>query len=59
MRIDGVASVEPGALGGKAKCGTADAGGTDIAVCGWADAGCVGILMWYSASERSRNRLTA
>jgi hypothetical protein len=47
MQIDGVAAVEPGPLGGEAQCGTADAGGTDIAVCGWADEGSIGILMWY------------
>jgi hypothetical protein len=33
MQIDGVATVEPGPLSGTAKCGTANAGGTGIAVC--------------------------
>jgi hypothetical protein len=47
LQIDGVASVDPGPMGGAAKCGNANAGGTEIAICSWADEGSVGILMWY------------
>jgi hypothetical protein len=50
MRINDVAAVEPGPLGGTAQCGTGNTDGTDIAVCGWADEGSIGILMWYHSS---------
>ena len=39
--------IEPGPLGGKASCGNATASGVELAVCGWADNGSVGLVMFH------------
>jgi hypothetical protein len=41
------APADTGDLGGSAECGTTNASGIDIAVCGWADKGSVGMILWY------------
>jgi hypothetical protein len=43
--VEGVRSVSPGRLGGVAKCGAATSEAGDIAVCGWADHGSIGLVM--------------
>ncbi|MEU4691586.1 hypothetical protein [Actinoplanes sp. NPDC023714] len=55
LAVEGIAPVDPGPLGGAAKCGDAvDADGVGIAVCGWADEGSLGVLMWYfSTADRA------
>jgi hypothetical protein len=44
MTIADVAPVEPGPLGGVAKCGNGEASGVKLAVCGWADQGSVAMI---------------
>jgi hypothetical protein len=39
--------IEPGPLGGKASCGNATASGVELAVCGWADNGSLGLVMFH------------
>ncbi|MGK5739117.1 hypothetical protein [Micromonospora sp. URMC 103] len=39
--------VEPGPLGGEARCGEGKAEDAPLAVCAWADAGSVGVIMVY------------
>jgi hypothetical protein len=43
----GVKSVDPGPLGGDAKCGTATAGPVPIVLCAWADSGSLGVIGYY------------
>src|SRR5262249_51236556 len=40
-------SVDPGALGGKAKCSDLTVKETPIALCAWADAGSFAFIVWY------------
>jgi hypothetical protein len=53
LKVTGITSADPGSLGGKAKCGNANASGVKLAMCGWADSGSVGWVIWYfkSASQ--------
>ena len=53
LKVTGITTVSPGALGGSAKCGNASASGVKLAMCGWADKGSVGWIIWYfkSASQ--------
>ena len=50
FEITGITTVDPGSFGGAAKCGNANASGVKMAVCGWADEGSVGWIIWYSKS---------
>jgi hypothetical protein len=45
--VSGLTDADTGTLGGVAKCGTSSFSGTDVAVCGWADEGSVGMVMWF------------
>jgi hypothetical protein len=47
--------VEPGPLGGEARCGAGDAGGERVAFCGWADQDSIGILLFLSDTFRDRS----
>lgn len=44
---DNMASVDPGPLGGVAKCGDGSASGIDFAICSWADKGSWGAVIYY------------
>ncbi|MEU4156769.1 hypothetical protein [Actinoplanes sp. NPDC026670] len=45
--VSGLTAADTGTLGGVAKCGTSSVSGIDVAVCGWADEGSVGMVMWF------------
>ena len=45
--VSGVTAASTGDLGGVAECGTSNASGVDVAVCGWADEGSVGMVMMF------------
>lgn len=47
LKVTGITSIEPGPLGGVAKCGKANASGTNMVLCAWADDGSVGWIIWY------------
>jgi hypothetical protein len=50
LKIENIASAPTGALGGAAKCGSAEASGVDMAICSWADDGSLGMMIWYFKS---------
>jgi hypothetical protein len=50
LKVSGIVTIDPGPLGGVAKCGKADASGVDMALCAWADDGSVGWVIWYFKS---------
>ncbi len=52
LDVTGITEVDPGPLGGEAKCGKADASGVNMALCAWADEGSVGWIIWYFKSVR-------
>lgn len=52
LKVSGIVDVEPGPLGGGAKCGKTESAGTDLAFCAWADEGSVGWIMWYFKSVK-------
>jgi hypothetical protein len=47
LKVTGITSIPAGPLGGVAKCGKADASGVNMVLCGWADEGSVGWIIWY------------
>jgi hypothetical protein len=49
-KVSGVTTVEPGPLGGTAKCGTATLPTVRMAACTWADEGSAGMIFWYNKS---------
>jgi hypothetical protein len=53
LKVKNITSVDPGSLGGVAKCGKADEQDIDLAMCGWADDGSVGWIMFFFSSVNS------
>jgi hypothetical protein len=47
LTVTGAKAVDPGKLGGTAKCGSATTSGVKLTVCGWADHGSLGIVMFF------------
>ena len=47
LKLSNVVDVEPGPLGGRARCGDAKMSGEKVAVCAWADEGSGGWMGWY------------
>jgi hypothetical protein len=52
-KVTGITSVSTGSLGGTAKCGTASASGEKMAICVWADDGCLGMVIFFFKSASS------
>ena len=50
VKISNIGSVPTGSLGGSAKCGKAVADDVTMAICSWADAGSLGMFIWYFKS---------
>ena len=50
LKISGITSVSPGALGGKAKCGKASEDSLTMAICSWADDGSLGMMIFFFQS---------
>lgn len=46
-QLTGVTQASLGSLGGVAQCGTTRADNTDMALCGWADEGSVGMFLFF------------
>ena len=44
IKLENLSDTDPGPLGGIAKCGDSDTGGTPMAVCVWSDNGSVGMI---------------
>jgi hypothetical protein len=47
LTLTELSTVDPGPLGGTAKCGNGTASGVKVAVCAWADNGSVGLIAAY------------
>jgi hypothetical protein len=50
LELKGLTDIDPGPLGGKAKCGNSTTDGVKLAVCVWADNGSVGMIAWFFKS---------
>ena len=50
LKVTGIQTIDPGPLGGAATCGKANEADIDIVMCGWADEGSIGWVMWYFES---------
>jgi hypothetical protein len=50
LELSGITSAPTGSLGGSAKCGKGEASGAPLIMCGWADSGSVGWIIWYFES---------
>jgi hypothetical protein len=47
LKATDLQDVDAGPLGGKARCGAAEAQGVPMAVCAWVDNGSLGMVVWY------------
>lgn len=56
LRLSNVTDIDPGPLGGYAKCGDSTASGLKVGVCVWADRGSVGMVFVYfkTAADASK-----
>jgi hypothetical protein len=50
LNITNVKDVDPGPLGGSAKCGDGSSEGVDVGVCTWADRGSLGMIVMFNKS---------
>jgi hypothetical protein len=53
LKLTGITTASAGSLGGAAKCGKSSTGGADLIMCGWADKGSIGWVIWYFKSMSS------
>jgi hypothetical protein len=49
--------VDPGPLGGEAKCGAGDSSSGPLSVCGWADHGSIAVVIFYNRDVESSTAL--
>jgi hypothetical protein len=55
LTLSNVKSIEPGPLGGVAKCGDASTGGIKMGVCIWADRGSLGVIgIYFQTGEQAQ-----
>ncbi|MER5703234.1 hypothetical protein ABT023_14995 [Micromonospora sp. NPDC002296] len=47
LTMSNVAAVDPGPLGGEARCGDSESEGTKLGICAWADKGSLGMIVMY------------
>lgn len=57
LTVTGTHSVDAGPLGGHAQCGNSVTGGVKLAVCGWADHGSLGMIMFFGRGVTEAERL--
>lgn len=55
-RVTGIRQVDPGPLGGQARCGKGEYKGFKATVCAWADNISIGIVSFLSTGERNGDR---
>jgi hypothetical protein len=53
LDLSAAKKIDPGPLGGSAQCSTGSASGVKLVLCGWADKGSVGWIIWYFKSAIS------
>ncbi|WP_328338741.1 hypothetical protein [Micromonospora sp. NBC_00421] len=60
LAVKKMSTIEPGPLGGVAKCGDGKASGIALGVCVWADHGSVGmIVMYFSSATKAKSEFAA
>ncbi|MEU1605953.1 hypothetical protein [Micromonospora matsumotoense] len=60
LAVTKMSTIEPGPLGGVAKCGDGKASGIALGVCVWADHGSVGmIVMYFSSAAKAKSEFTS
>jgi len=57
LTVTSTHSVNAGDLGGVAQCGTSVTGGVKLAVCGWADHGSLGMVMFFDRGVTEAEKL--
>ncbi|NUT22841.1 MAG: hypothetical protein HOV77_27045 [Hamadaea sp.] len=57
LPITGRKAVPAGSLGGRAECATSVTGGVKLAICGWADHGSLGMVMFFDRSTTEAAKL--
>jgi hypothetical protein len=58
LKVTNFKSVEPGPLGGVAKCGDGDADGAPVGLCVWADKGSVGVIgVFFKTGDQAKAEL--
>ncbi|MEH0936509.1 hypothetical protein [Micromonospora psammae] len=59
LAVRKTSTVDPGPLGGAARCGDGRASGVSLGVCAWADQGSVGIIvMFFSTGAKAKAQFT-
>lgn len=51
FKVNGIQPVDPGPLGGVAKCGVAESNGISVVVYGWAHTGSLGLVYFYDRTS--------
>ncbi|MEV6708639.1 hypothetical protein [Micromonospora wenchangensis] len=60
LAVTKMSTIDPGPLGGVAKCGDGKASGIALGVCVWADHGSVGmIVMYFSSAAKAKSEFVA
>jgi hypothetical protein len=57
LTVTSTHKVDAGGLGGYAQCGTSITGGVKLAVCGWADHGSLGMIMFFDRGVTEAEKL--
>lgn len=57
FKVTGIQPVDPGPLGGVAKCGVAESNGISVVVCGWAHPGSLGLVYFYDRTSATSAEL--
>lgn len=57
LTVTATHKVDAGELGGYAQCGTSVTGGVKLAVCGWADHGSLGMIMFFDRGVAEAEKL--
>lgn len=60
LNLTAVMPIEPGPLGGVARCADAQEAGVDLGVCAWADRGSIGmVIMYFTTVQRAQAEFVA
>ncbi len=57
MTATNIHDVDPGSLGGEARCGEGSSQGVPVVVCAWADRGSVGMIAFFNRDPTSSEEM--
>ncbi len=57
LPVSGIHTVDPGSLGGEAKCGSGETSGQKLVVCAWADHGSLGMIVFFNREAAASETL--